>query len=282
MTGRARPLVTRLTVAAALALCVPSPWAHPGIDEQIADVTRRIEATPGDATLFMRRGELHRIHRDWNAAAADYARARALDPKLAAVDLCEGSMLLDAGRHREAKKMMDRFLARVPEHSTGHGVRARALARLGRHLEAAADFTRAIELARDDRPGPDYYLERARALAAAGAPHLPEAIRGLDEGIQRLGRPVTLELLAIELELELERWDSALARVDRIAEHAARKETWLVRKGEILERASRPALAREAYSATLAAIETLPPSRRRNRAVERLEQQAREALERLR
>src|SRR2546429_3401664 len=43
---------------------------------------------------------------------------------------------------------------------------------------------------------------RDRALAAEGGDHLDEALRGLDEGIKRLGPIVTLELYAIDLELD--------------------------------------------------------------------------------
>jgi len=51
---------------------------------------------------------------------------------------------------------------------------------------------------------------RDRALAAEGGDHLDEALRGLDEGIKRLGPIVTLELYAIDLELAHKRYDSAL------------------------------------------------------------------------
>ena len=51
---------------------------------------------------------------------------------------------------------------------------------------------------------------RDRALAAESGDHLDEALRGLDEGIKRLGPIVTLELYAIDLELAHKRYDSAL------------------------------------------------------------------------
>ncbi|MCH7781151.1 MAG: hypothetical protein IH848_09905, partial [Acidobacteria bacterium] len=45
--------------------------AHPGINEQITALDERIAATPTDATLYLRRGELYRIHRDWAQAESD-------------------------------------------------------------------------------------------------------------------------------------------------------------------------------------------------------------------
>jgi tetratricopeptide (TPR) repeat protein len=276
----------RIALVGVLALAwglVPSESAraHPGIDEQIADVTARIEQDPGDASLYLRRGELHRIHRDWKLAQADYEKARALDESLAVVDLALGKMQLEASDPAAALKTLDGFLAKRPGSVDGLIGRARAHRDLGHYLSAARDYTAALANIGEGRPRPEYYLERARVLDAAGIEHAAEAIAGLDEGLAILGQPVTLQLLAVDLELKLERWDSALARIDTLAGQSARKETWLVRRGEILEAAERPDQAREAYRETLAAIGSLPPSRRRNRAVERLAEQARTSLERL-
>lgn len=261
------------------ALLVASPAAaHPEIEAQISDVTEHIAVRTDDASLYLRRGELHRVHRDWEAALADFERARGLGSG-PIVDFHVGRMQLEAGRYAAAAETLDRFLAVEPEHEAGLVARARARVALGRPLEAAADLSRALAVT--SRPQPTFYLERARALMAAGDRHLDEAIRGLDEGLERLGRPVTLELEAIDLEVRAGRYDAALARIDRIAAASVRREAWLIRRGELLEQAGRPAQAREAYTLALAAIDALPPSRRGNRAVQRLQAQARSALARL-
>ena len=102
-----------------------------------------------------------------------------------------------------------------------------------------------------------------------------------DEGLQALNHPVTLQLYAIELEIDHLRYDAALKRLDQIASRSVRKETWLIRRGEILEKARRPEQAKQAYQGALDAIDALPQSRIRNRAVERLQTQATAGLERL-
>jgi predicted RNA polymerase sigma factor len=83
------------------------------------------------------------------------------------------------------------------------------------------------------------------------------------------------------LEEERGRPDAALARIDLIAARADRKESWLLHRGEILERAGRLDEARSAYAAALEAIETLPYSRSGSRATLRLKARAETALERL-
>jgi predicted Zn-dependent protease len=260
-------------------------WApavsHPGIDEQIADVTRLIKEEPKNATLYLRRGELHRIHRDWATAEADYRKALALDSELTKAEYCLGRLQLESGNPKDAERTLARYLSRHPDDVEALVARGRALSGLDRPLEAAQSYASALTLAGEGRAKPDYYLERARALSAAGPEHLSEALRCLDEGLARLGEPASLQSLAIELELSAGRHDQALARLDALFAGVSRRETWLVRRGEILEDAGRPDAAREAYSATLAAIATLPETRRHNRAVAKIEERARDGLERL-
>jgi predicted Zn-dependent protease len=257
-------------------------FAHVASDRQIQELSLRIEREPGNAALHLRRGELHRAERTWPAALADYESARKLAPGLAAVDLCQARMHLDAGQPEEARRWADRFLARQPDHVQALLTRARASARLGERLRAVADFTRAIDLCREpQRPLPEHYLERARALADAGREHLDAALRGLDAGIARLGPIITLESAAIELELRAERYDGALRRVDAVVARWPRKELWLVKRGEILEEAGRLPEARQAFAAARQAFESLPPHRRKARFLSEYEAHIDAALTRL-
>jgi hypothetical protein len=60
--------------------------------------------------------------------------------------------------------------------------------------------------------------------------------------------------------------------------NSPRKETWLARKGEILQRADRKAEAAAAYRSALVAMETLPPFRRKVPAMQDLEKRLRDGL----
>jgi len=267
--ARVRGIVLGLTLATTLI-------GHGDIQEQIVAVTRQLQQDPSNAVLYLKRGELYRAVREWERALSDYDRAAQLRPDLPAVDLARGRTLLAAGRPEPALGALDRFLTRQPGHVEGLLARARALARLGRHAAAEADFTRAIERIAEPRPEP--YLERAQVQVAQG--RTEDAIGGLDEGIRRLGPVVTLELAAIDLDLEKERYDSALARLARITAQAPRKDAWLARRGDILTRAGRAQEARAAYAEALSAVESLPPYRRQDPATAKIEKRLREALRR--
>jgi hypothetical protein len=80
---RPHGLAGALCLVAAVALA-PQAAAHGDLHEQIQAVTARRAEAPASAPLHLKRAELHRAHRQWEAALADYARVAALDPDLAA------------------------------------------------------------------------------------------------------------------------------------------------------------------------------------------------------
>lgn len=244
---------------------------------QIVEVSSQIEKQPRNAELYMRRAELHRAHYDWDLAQADFDYAYALDPKIPAIDLARARMFLEANWPLSCKTAVERFLAKDPSNWEGRMIRARALAKLNRGLEAAEDYTKAIAKAPDGRP--ELFLERAQALASAGKEHVDEAIKGLDEGMQSMGPLVTLQLYAMDLETENARYDAALKRIDSVMAKAPRKETWLERRGNILRQAGRPEEAKKAYQAALDAMKTLPPGRRNVPAMVELEKRLRTNIE---
>jgi tetratricopeptide (TPR) repeat protein len=234
--------------------------AHGDLHERIARLTDQIKKEPQDPQPYLQRAELHRLHGEWEAALADYARVERLDTNLFVVDLGRGKTLVDAGQLPQAKLCLDRFLARQPDHVDALITRARLLVQLSQFLPAVNDFTRAI--GKCSQPQPEFFIERAQALAAIGSDRIDEAIRGLDEGIQKLGPVITLQLPALDLELGKQRYDGAVKRIDQIIGQLQRKESWLARRAEVLVLAGRLAEAQKAYGDALAAIEALPEAHR--------------------
>ena len=146
------------------------------------------------------------------------------------------------------------------------------LVQLDRRREAVEEYTRAIKLC--PSPAPRLYLERAKALIDEGDGYVDEALRGLDEGIQKLGPIITLQLYAIDLELKKNQFDAALVRLEHITAKASRKETWLARRGDILEKAGRADQALVAFASALEAIQKLPAHRQSTQAMTQLKARA--------
>jgi tetratricopeptide (TPR) repeat protein len=258
-----------LGLAAFVALCVPQRAdAHAELILQIEMVTKEIQQDPQNAELYVRRGHLRREHLEYEAAYADFERANELAPDPANIDFYRGRLFFDWGWPLSARACLDRLIARNPKHAQGFTWRARALTKLNQPLAAARDYDQAIALSPE--VGPDLFVERAQMLMAVGPEQFAAALKGLDDGIKQLGPLVTLQLFAIDAELKQGNYDGALARIDSVAARSPRKETWLARRGEILRQAGRPAEAKRAYADALAALQTLPPTRRNVPAMQEL------------
>ena len=92
-----------------LVLATASALAHGDLHLQIEDATKLIAQQPGNADLYLKRGELHRAHQDWDAAQADYDFAFNLKPSLAVIDLARGKMFLEANWPLSALVALDQM-----------------------------------------------------------------------------------------------------------------------------------------------------------------------------
>lgn len=202
-----------LLLALALALAAPLvALAHDSPQGPIAELTRRIQAHPDDAALYLERGELRRIMGDVAGASADYAQVERLDPAHPQLDVCRAALALDIGDAAAARQRLDVVLAARPGDPRALRLRARAHVALGDRPSAIVDLGAAIE--RLEHPHPDLYLERSRLLVAEG--DRPAALEGLDAARSRLGPVASLELYAIELELAQGRATAARERLESL------------------------------------------------------------------
>jgi predicted negative regulator of RcsB-dependent stress response len=99
--------------------------------------------------------------------------------------------------------------------------------------------------------------------------------------MKKMGPLVTLQLCALDIEVKQKQYDDALKRLESITAKSPRKETWLARRGEILQEAGRKSEARQAFTAALEAMETLPPARKNVPAMMDLQKHLREELDKL-
>jgi predicted Zn-dependent protease len=266
-------------VAVAAVICLlfgSNARSHGDLHLQIQAVTEAIAEAPNDPGLYFKRGELHRIHQLYDEALADFERVRGLQPKTPNLDLAFGRLYLEMNLPGASRTILDRVLESQPHQNEALVLRARALVLLDQPLAAAEDYARAIR--HHTAPGPELFIERARVLAMAGAEHWDQALASLEDGMRMLGPLVTLQLPALDLELDAQRYDAALARLDGMAKRSPRKETWLKRRGEILLEARRTNDARAAFAQALDALDSLPPSRRQVPAMLDLERQLNDYL----
>lgn len=242
-------------LAAGFLAVAASAMAHGFLHERIVEAGAEIAKAP-TAEAYSRRAELERLHGDFEAALKDYDEAARRAPERRDIDLGRARLYETAGQWDKALASADRFLATTPGHGSALATKARALAALGHHAEAAEVFREAI--AHHEQPDPDLYVERARALEAMGSNGAARAVASLDDGMERLGPAVSLALEAIRIETAAGQFDAALVRIDAQMVGSPRREVWLDRKADVLLAAGRPLEARKACETAVEEIGKLP------------------------
>jgi tetratricopeptide (TPR) repeat protein len=228
--------------------------AHPELLAQIDELTSEIAQQPTSGVLYLRRGEVHRLHQDWDAAMQDYEQAQRQGADVAGVRLARGHMLLEAGRMRESRAQLDALVAEHPEIVPLRITRAQLLDQTSETAAAVDEYTSAIQLSADPRP--EWYLARAQLLVQLGRRR--GAVHSLDEGIGRLGPIVGLELRASEIEAQDGQTSQAAERLLRLANSSGRKETYMLRIAEIYSAGKDSVMAAKYADEARQAIAKLP------------------------
>ncbi len=252
--------------------------AH-GDDQLLIDALTEELAKAPEADLFIRRGELFRHHQEWAKAAADFESAAKLEPRLGIIDFFRARLWLEAGDPLKAQPFVERYVKDTPDEAEGWFLRGDIRAALGQHEAGAQDYVAGLQ--KTPRPRPEHYLRRAKVLAMAPTPEPARILAAIDEGILRIGPVVSLVDYAIAIEIEHNNFAGALTRIDEAMKHAPRRESWLVRKGDILVKSGRAEEAVASYRAALSAIDELPARYRETVPIEKLQRDARNAINRI-
>lgn len=258
---------------ALIGLAAADAFGHGDVHKRILELTEEITRTPTNTALFLQRADMFRVDGNFTNALSDLESAERLDPGAGRVNFFRGRIFLEANQPQIALECLDRYLAGKPKDSEAFATRARARVKVGKFVPATEDFTTAIGI---NTMGPELFIERAEAWRAAG--NMDQCLKSLDEGIRRLGPLVTLELPAIDYEVGLKRYDAAIARIDTVSARLQRKETWLLRRGEILRLAGREEEARRTFREGLLCLDRLPLTHRNTRATQELEAKLQAAL----
>ena len=259
------------------------PWAatataHGDVEGIINAVSQEIAQTP-TVDLLLLRARLYLEHGDHALALMDCARARQRaagdSVAAAAVARCLGQVLLADDQDQPALAAFDHSLSLHPGDGKTLELRAQALSHLQRVDDALQTYDQRESCL--PPPQPQFYFDRL-ATQRTGERPVAEQLTGLDQGLRRLGSLIVLEEAALQIEVDAGLLDAALARLDRLVAAAARPESWLVQRGDLLRRVGRQHDAQSAYQAAVFAIEQLPPARRQSLATQSLCQHARISL----
>lgn len=202
-------------------------WGHPDLIAQIEGLTARLEEQPNNIVLLLKRGDLHRRHQDYTAAAHDFERAARIDPAHLMLDFYRGRLQQETGNHAAADRLLARYLERRPGHAKAWKLRGEANLSLGVPEQAADYFKKAIELSTS--PSPDLYRLRVMALIAGGEPHWSTAMESVGEGLSRFGLEMTLLGLGTDISLASGQTKRANELIGRLPKKLLNLPQWTAR-----------------------------------------------------
>ena len=203
-----------------------------------ADFRKAMTLGPTDAerySLFLNRGTVRFLARNYAEAETDLAAAIQLEPNRLEARVDRGQVLRRLGRADEAVGELSRAIAIDPNQSRLY--RERALARLddrqiavGPAIGAATDdLTRAIELGEADPPiRADNHARRARLRYRQA--HLEEALVDADAALRIAPAHDDAALIRLQALLDLKRYAEVVRGCDdAIARHPGAAELWELR-----------------------------------------------------
>jgi len=218
----------RLVLCAAL-LAVPSVFAHPGMQDQLARIDRAIAERPSGQALYIQRGIIHTDGGHYAEALADYRQAEKLGARiLVAHEL--GVLFYRMRDYDKATNYLSQYLRQFPASAAAYEARSRVYRDTGDHQRAMADLQTYFEL--HDAPHPGNYLAAADMLEGMG--QTDAALVTLDRGMKKLGLTPQLQRRAVALELQRQKPDKAIARLETLRGPLRESPSWKIEMAELL------------------------------------------------
>lgn len=259
-------------------LCIPLADlpAHTATHQRIDQLSAQIQAEPRAVTLYLKRAELYRAHRDWDNALKDYHKVATLEPNHAELDFYIGRMRVESDAAHLALPHLTRYLSQHPTHNQARLNRARAYARTNQPLLGVQDLD--VLLRHTSKPSPEIYIERAQLLHLAGERYHAVALQGLTEAITRLGPLVSLVSAALDQCNHQADYRCALAFIERLPDNLKLTPKWLDRSGDLWVKLGDEVKGKQHYQRALQAIDQLPPTRQQTNAMHTLHTQLQKKL----
>jgi tetratricopeptide (TPR) repeat protein len=230
---------------------------HGDLSVRIAEMTQAIQSHPKNGLLYMQRGELYFQHEQPDSALIDYRTAlkNGLDTSLIHVLMAEA--FLANGENEEGLSSVGEFLALEPNNLKGIHTRGKLLEASGKLKDAITDFEFVLQKA--DNPRPQDYTDLAELYLKSDANDVNRAIGILRQGIEKLGKIISLQMRIYDLEKKRQNFAAAHRLLDEMMEPLSRKERLMVEKAELFLLERKTVEAAESLVDAENAIASLPP-----------------------
>jgi len=242
----------------ALAFYSATVLAHGPGEERIEEISALLAEQGDQGVLYADRGRVYMDNQHWQEAMEDFNKAALLDPGYVEYDLDRARLAYSAGDYFRALDFISLYLLRHETATEALLIQARSYRELGQYRLAVISYEKALATRSiaGARVLPEWYVEFAEILILTG--EKDRALQILQQGIERLGTIGVFQVMAVDLEVSLGRYDAALKRIDQLLNQSQRQDLWLARRADILFRAGRREEAERSYRQAWAALQQLP------------------------
>lgn len=259
-----------LNLAAALVMGAAAT-AHPSPEHKIEELESHLRESPSDPEMRIAyAAQLRKMDRFGDAEKQLLlVETLAPDHPGAALERARIAYYRN-GDTAVAASLAEGLLKRHSRHAPAWDFLGQLRKKEGKTDEAIECYRRYIALSKELRAGD--FTDLASMLSARGNPgDKEEAIEVLDQGVEKVGELAGIHLMASEIERSIGRHEAASRRFDKLAARYRPRPEWSRRKGEILLEAGRNQEAASSFDAALAMVRAMPPKRRADPEVRKLE-----------
>ena len=203
-----------------LFLVTAAPLAgHGFVDQEIAEVTRRLETKPGDVDLLMRRATLHRAHEDYAAAKADLVAVKKDSRRHSEALLRLASLERGQGKLAAADSALARYFSMGGKAPEAYREKARLHTDQKRAKAAAGAWLKYLSLAK--QPTADEFIEAAETINTSGDPSAAQLT--VQRGLKRYPASIPLHREAAFHQLRLARKAAVVERFTGLRQRFRRR-----------------------------------------------------------
>jgi tetratricopeptide (TPR) repeat protein len=197
-------------------------FMHGDLDQRILEKTKEIELHPGEAHLYLDRGQLYMQHEDYARAKTDFSFC--MDHALINTDVLIGlsESLFCLNQPDSAFIYVEQALDIEPDHFSALELKSLILNRLERYCEAAHTLQHLLSISTD--PTPLLFLRASTYMSSCTEKGSDEiAVDIVKDGLNRLGEIHSLEKQLICLYRQMNRNDEAILVQTSIIDQAELK-----------------------------------------------------------
>jgi tetratricopeptide (TPR) repeat protein/serine/threonine protein kinase len=180
--------------------------------DAVAQLTRKIEQSPDDASCWFERGDAHWSLGQLDKALADFSKACELNPQNAKFLSKRGYVHFQLSQHDQAVADFSRAIELAPQDASNWGGRGNAYQSLGQLEKALADCTKAVEL---NPKGATSWVRRGSIYAQLGKHD--QALADYSQAVELAPNAYYLNVRAAAYR-QLRQWDQALADYTKVIE----------------------------------------------------------------